>query len=70
LDAISIQQIAAAASASLGLLMYHFGSKGGLRQVVYKHVARCSVEQTAPARLYERVRPDNRLDGGFAARQA
>jgi AcrR family transcriptional regulator len=37
-DAVSVRQIAAAAGVSPGLVIYHFGSKDGLREAVDEHV--------------------------------
>ena len=37
-DAVTVQQIAAAAGVSPGLVVHHFGSKDGLREAVDQHV--------------------------------
>ena len=37
-DAVTVRQIAAAAGVSPGLVIHHFGSKGGLREAVDAHV--------------------------------
>ena len=37
-DAVSLRQVAAAAGVFLGLVVHHFGSKEGLREVVDQHV--------------------------------
>lgn len=38
-DTVTVREVAAAADVSPGLVMHHFGSKAGLREVVDEHVA-------------------------------